>query len=280
MLASSMVDATLTLQRARRLGQTLGLMDDAASRLRVLALASDRLRNRDAAPAASATVPLRIRPLGGLTVHVRPRSHDLYLLWATMRLRWSAPPREIAARPIRRIADLGLNGGIDLAALAHANPRAELLGVEADAANVAVARRNVAAFGDRCRVVHAAAWDRAATLSIERRGRMTTGYVVTDAGAGPASERVPARTVAQLLGERWPDGGPIDFLYLDVEGAHARLFGSPDGWDRVHAVKVAGHAETAYSEADCARDLRRLGFLTRVIPGEPIGWTVGVRPPG
>jgi hypothetical protein len=45
----------------------------------------------------------------------------------------------------------------------------------------------------------------------------------------------------------------------------------------VRVIKVSRHLDTDYSEEDCARDLERLGFRTRVIPLKPTGWTIGVR---
>ena len=73
-------------------------------------------------------------------------------------------------------------------------------------------------------------------------------------------------------------GEPIDYLYMDLEGYHEPILrGSPEWIERVRAIKVSGHLGTDYSEEDCARDLERLGFRTRVIPLEPLGWTVGIR---
>lgn len=274
----SILDAVLRQTRRRR--ETLALMADTCSRVRLLVIWGNRLRGMHAVRPSTRTIPLRIRPFGGRAVHVRPGSNDLFLLWATLRLRWSAPPRELAGTSLRRIAGLGLAGGLDLAALAYAHRDAELLGVEADAENVAVARLNVAPFADRCRIVHAAVWDREASLQIVRAGRAIDTYEVSENGAASSSGPVPGWTVAELLAERWPDGEPVDYVHVDVEGAHARLFHPGADWARVRAVKVAGHHGTAYSEAECARDLERLGFRARVIPGKPVGWTVGVREAG
>ena len=44
--------------------------------------------------------------------------------------------------------------------------------------------------------------------------------------------------------------------------------------ERVRAVKVSRYLESAYSEADCERVLRRIGCCTRVVDLEPI-WTIG-----
>jgi hypothetical protein len=93
-----------------------------------------------------------------------------------------------------------------------------------------------------------------------------------------AAAAVLAVRLDEILADFHPEE-PIDYLYLDIEGTHERLLGGEPRWlERVRAIKVSGHDGTDYSEADCARDLERLGFRTRVLPLEPTGWTVGVRP--
>ena len=83
--------------------------------------------------------------------------------------------------------------------------------------------------------------------------------------------------VSDLLSDFSPDE-PIDYLYMDIEGLHAPILRATPEWlERVRAIKVSGHLETDYSEEECARDLERRGFRTRVIPLEPTGWTIGVR---
>jgi len=54
---------------------------------------------------------------------------------------------------------------------------------------------------------------------------------------------VPARTLTDLLDELVPGHQTIDYLHLDVEGAHARAIRAEDtAWAaRVQTIKVAGH---------------------------------------
>lgn len=265
------------ITRTRRLRETMGLMADWPSRGRLLGQWSERRR---AAPGAE-PVPLRVEPLGGLPVHVRPGTDDIYMLWTALRLEWGAPPEELGGSPLRRIADLGTHAGFGLARYAVEHPDAELLGVEADEGNVALARLNTAPFGDRCRVSHAAVWDHGGELQVEHEEHESSGYVVTEPEGAEGADSVRARTVDDLFAERWPNGECVDYVYVDVEGAHAKLFHPRAQWARrVRAISVANHAATPYSEEDCARDLEVLGFRTRIIPSEPSGWTIGVRDGG
>lgn len=258
------------------MAQTLAMMADGASRRRAASIWWDHLLGRSGDPAGERTVELRLAAFGGLPVHMRPSPSDLYVLWTTLHLGWSAPPRELAGTPLRRIVVLGLNTGLDLACLAAAYPEAELLGVEADAVNASIARRNAAPFGPRCQVVHAAVWDRAAAVAVERAGA-SYAHSVREAARPGTGEAVAGRTLDELLAARWPDEGPVDFAYIDIEGTHARLLDAGERFSRINALKIAGHERTRYSEAECASGLEGLGYRTRVIPCEPIGWTVGVR---
>lgn len=76
---------------------------------------------------------------------------------------WSQPfvGNSIFPRPrslLVLIWDLGANIGLTMAYMAHVFPNARVIGVEPDAGNADLARRNVAPWRDRCTVVEAAAW--------------------------------------------------------------------------------------------------------------------------
>jgi FkbM family methyltransferase len=258
------------LGRLRRNARTLWLFSDWRSRARYI-----RLRVR---PGHGPPVPLRLRPLGGAPLWVRPGTSDVAVIFEDYVGGFHEPPEEVRGGQLDCIVELGTNIGAGLAALAASNPAATLLGVEADPDNAALARRNVSHFGERCRVLNAAAWHEPGELVVDRAEGRATGFVVRPVGElerGTAT--VPARTVGQILDELGPDR-LVDYLYLDVEGAHAGLLTGDAAWaTRVRSIKVSAHHATSYSEADCARDLERLGFTARVIPLDPTGWTVGVR---
>ncbi|MEA2366281.1 MAG: hypothetical protein QOI32_1793 [Thermoleophilaceae bacterium] len=256
--------------RLGRIARTLRLFSDWRSRARYV-----RLRLR---PAEGPPVPLRLRPLGGAPLWVRPGTSDVEVIFEDYVGGFHEPPEEVRGRRLDCIVELGTNIGAGLAALAASNPGATLLGVEADPDNAGLARRNVSEFGERCRVLTAAVWHEPGELVVDRGGAKATGFVVRPVGELDRDvTTVPARTVGQLLDELGP-GRVVDYLYLDVEGAHAGLLtGDADWATRVRSIKVSAHHATSYSEADCARDLERLGFTARVIPLEPTGWTVGVR---
>ena len=75
-----------------------------------------------------------------------------------------------------RIVELGCNIGGTLACTAADHPRAQLLGVEPDADNAALARRNVEPWADRCRVIEAAIWDTDGEVTIDPSSRSREEY--------------------------------------------------------------------------------------------------------
>ena len=200
---------------------------------------------------------LRLRPLGGQEVLLRPGTSDLGTVWGTFARQYHLPPAELGVPGT--IWDLGANIGLTMAHFAHLFPRARVLGVELDEDNVALARRNTSAWGDRCQVMHAAVW--ASDGEVRYRGWPggTSNYQVSGDGEGTREgEGTPVRAVslAELMRER---GGPVDYLKVDVEGAERELLRDGSGWaDAVRCLKVELHG--AYGVQDCQEDLRRLGF--------------------
>lgn len=260
--------------RLTHLAATLRVLSDWPSRLRYL-----RLRFLASGRAGGDAVPLRLRRLGGRELWVRPGTSDVEVVVEDFVHGYADPPDEVAGRPLSRIVELGSNIGAGLALLAERYPESTLLGVEADPANAALAWRNLAPWADRARLAEAVVWEGTDEPVVERGGAHETGFTVRERESWEVAGRevvAPVR-VGDVI-SRFGPGEPIDYLYMDLEGYHEQVLrGSPDWIERVRAIKVSGHLGTDYSEQDCARDLERLGFRTRVIPFEPMGWTVGVR---
>ena len=211
---------------------------------------------------------LRVRPLDGREVLVRPGTSDLATVWGTFARRYHLPPPEVTAPRI--IWDLGANIGLTMAHLAVTFPHARVVGVELDAENVALAHRNVAPWADRCVVLHAAAWPEDGTVYYRGWPGGTSNYQVTHVAEGTP---VRAVSLATLLREY---GGPVDYLKIDVEGAERELLRDGTGWaDRVRCIKVELHGD--YDVDDCQADLRRLGYTTRP-DAHHWAWVIGLRP--
>lgn len=254
--------------RAR--AEVLKLPSDLAGRVALLKLATGR---------ATEPVDVRIKALAGNAVRLRPGTTDFENLVEGVIAGYAQPPRE--AGELRTVVEIGTNIGIGLALIAAQHPGARVYGVEADLGNFALARHNLAPFG--ATLLHAAAWDEETTVELagdrasgrEARsgGRAGVGVAGREAAGGEAVRALPLSVLLhELVGD-----APVDYLYMDIEGAHARVLRSADTrWvQQVRAIKVAGHADTPYDEHACAADLQRLGYETRVEPYEPIGWTVG-----
>jgi FkbM family methyltransferase len=260
-------------RRIRLAAGLLGAMADWPSRFRLVKL---KLREKAGADSEiDPAVPLRLRPLGGRVLHLRPRAPDTGAIVRN----YITSERPFADRDLRRICELGSYVGVALAGFAVRYPDARLLGVEADPANAALAGRNLAQFGDRCTIVHAAVWDRDAELVIE--GDRADLLFVREAHAQdpPDATRVPARTVGTLLGEHMPErDGPIDFMQMSLEGAESRALAGDTSWiERVRSIRVEIHPEVGFDADTCLAALRRFGFDAWIEPGSAGRHALGVR---
>ena len=223
-----------------------------------------------------ATVPVALRPLGGETVRVRPLTADIFAIRDAFIGGYHVPPVPAGDPGIRRIWDLGSNIGLTVAHLATLFPGAEIRGVELDAENVALCRRNTAPWADRCEITHAAVWPADGEVEYERAPGNELGFRAEDPSGRTAGGRqtAPALSLDTLAGE-WPDD-PIDLVKMDIEGAERTVLSEATGWaERVRMIMVEVHEP--YDVAACRADLERLGFDVTPHPTHPAG-VIGARP--
>lgn len=212
-------------------------------------------------------VALRVRQLQGRELYVRPGHGDLWALVHTLLPAYHLPPPELDPRTIHTILDLGANIGVSMSHLATRYPDARIVGVELDAANAELCRRNVATWGARCAVVNAAVWPRDEEVAYVAAGVGDEAFHASAPGDGSlAAARRAAGTSLQTLIEReLPRGAVVDFVKMDIEGAEREVLTESAGWaHRVRAMIVEVHPP--YDVAGCIADLQALGFHARVDP--------------
>jgi FkbM family methyltransferase len=168
---------------------------------------------------------------------------------------------------VRTVVDLGANVGLSIRLWLSKFPGARVLGVEPDAANAAVAARNIGADAARVQLVHACVAATPGTVTLDRR-EGEWAFTMRDAasGGGPA---IPALTIPQLLDQFGVDG-PIDLLKCDVEGAERDLFADCAGWiGRFRNLVVELHRP--YDRDAFLADVRRGGgsFVTHTLQEDP-----------
>ncbi|HEX8074885.1 MAG TPA: FkbM family methyltransferase [Thermoleophilaceae bacterium] len=249
---------------------------ESARRLRALG----RVREHTS-DSSSELVELRLKPLDGAAVRLRPGTADVDTLWAALVRGHHRPPGAVtpgagAAGSVRRIWDLGCNIGLTMADMAVRFPAAEVVGVELDADNVELARRNLAPWGGRCRVIHAAVWPLDGEVWYHRWAGATSGYRVAapERQAEPEGPVAPALSLSSLL-EREGGGARIDYVKMDVEGAEKQLLRESVGWaESVRSLKVEVHEP--YTVEECLADVAALGFSASRDPRHPAA-VVGVR---
>jgi FkbM family methyltransferase len=216
-------------------------------------------------------VPVRVRPLDGATVWLRPRTTDPIMLRDTFRDCVHPPPPEIAARGVRWIVDLGANAGVTVAHNALRFPAARIVAVELDPGNAEAARVNTRPWADRVEILQGAVWERDGVVPYEHDTGHEYGFRVTD----EAASTTRALSMDTIL-SHVPAGERVDYVKMDIEGVEARLLSGPAAaWtERIDSISLQVH--DPYSLDDCARDLRALGFAPRVDPRR-MNYIVGVR---
>lgn len=177
-------------------------------------------------------IALRPRAIGGVPLLVRPGTTDAQVLDDTFVGLYHTPLTPLRDDAV--ILDLGGNVGYTAAHYAAICPRGRVICVEMDADNAALARRNLAPFGERCTVVHAAAWTEDGELTYG--GTEAWGFRVsglegeTTTPAGDTVRHVRAMRIETILRECGLEEARIDFAKIDVEGAEDRIVCAGARW--------------------------------------------------
>jgi len=207
---------------------------------------------------------LRIRELNGRPIWCRAGLSDFGVLYDTFDGGYHVPPDTL--RPIRTVLDLGSNIGLTIAHFAVLFPEARILGVEIDEENIALCRKNIAPWADRCDVIHAAAWHEAGDVAYG--GTRESGYAVLNGDGGAAKGRVRSMTLGALIDQL--GAATVDYVKMDIEGAESKVLANAGAWAaRVRCLKVEVHPEKAlpcYPVEACIADLERHGFRCSLEP--------------
>lgn len=251
-----------------------------AGKLRVSEVTLKGQRTIHPSGGAKAAIGVPMKELGGRRLYVRPGTTDLQsasdFYWLGVHL-----PSDIAAGGgVNQICELGCNIGAALTALAVRYPEASLLGVEPDADNAAIARRNTAPFGERCVIVEAGIWDVEAELVVDTSNpNGEHGFTVRPRLDSDPPDRpsVEALDIDSLLDRYMPDG-EIDHMIVNIEGTQPRVFAAGGLWTkRVRAMKIETHPEFGYPVDDCIEQLQALGYEAHPDPVAPGRWVTATR---
>ena len=207
-------------------------------------------RSLQRAPAGPAR-QLSLRPLAH-PIWVRPGTDDVQaLIDNAVRDEWGTGfPSGYSPQ---RMIDGGAFIGDSAAVFLSRFPRLRVLAVEPNPVNMAMARRNLAPYGDRAKLIQAALWHEDATLSF-------AGDSIHGGIAEQGDIEVPAISLPRLIASE----GHVDILKLDIEGAEEALFEhQPEVWlpsvdhllIELHSPAIAGRILPM---------LRQSGFVCRL----------------
>jgi FkbM family methyltransferase len=150
------------------------------------------------------------------------------------------------------IIDVGANVGYASAYLLSRFPAARVLAIEPDADNLAVARRNLAAFGNRATLVEGAVWSHRTGLCVVRdAGAGEWGITMRECRKGETADLV-AMDMTDVIARAGDT--EIDLLKIDIEGGERTLFGAGTAqWlPRVRMLIVELHDAAARAAFDSA----------------------------
>jgi FkbM family methyltransferase len=186
----------------------------------------------------------------GVTLVMRPGTTDIQTLYDTFAIGYHRSPWPLPDGAT--IVDLGANIGFTLVDYALTHRDVTLIGVEMDAGNAALARKNTAALGDRCRVIDKAVAAEAGVVRYDDSAD-TDAYSI-----GQGNRTVEAVTVSWLV-DSLCDVRRIDMLKVDIEGEERRVLTENTEWvDRLDRLLVEVHPPWTVDE--CIAALEHLGF--------------------
>jgi len=228
-----------------------------------------RLQRHEQLDAEEKPVRVRLKPLGGLGVDLRPGTADAQVVLTTFYGQYHVPPGDIEPQVIW---DLGSNLGLTVAHFALLFPDARITGVEAQPELAELARSNIATWSDRCSIVEGAVWSVDGEIDfVGDHGHEDGARVATSSEQSDFRHRVRAYALSTLLAAE----ETVDFLKVDIEGGEQILFTENTAWaTRVRCLKVEIHEP--YTLEECERDLQALGFMTESAP-TPFGACVVAR---
>jgi hypothetical protein len=270
------------VQALKERAQLLRMLAGAASGIRgagrALRVAAVR-RSRTPEPRDPVQVPMRA--LDGQALWVRPGSSDLVNAASYYSTGAYLPPDEIDLAGAKTICELGTNIGAALTALGVKSPNARLLGVEVEAGNAAVARRNLARFGERATLVERAIWSTETDLVVDRGSTHGEhGFLVRPRGSDdpPEMPSLPATTIDHLLEKEFPDGEQVDYMHVSIEGSEPEALKTAREWPkRVRSLRIELHPYFDIDRVEFISRLEELGYRTWVAPHPPDKWVFAVR---
>jgi len=238
------------------------------------------LRGRRERAEGAPPLAVPMRELGGQDLWARPGTSDLRNACYYYRDALHLPPPEVAGGDLRAILELGTNMGAALTALAVRYPAARVLGVEPDPGNAAVARKNLARFGERAALVEAGVWDADAELVVDTsspHGAHGFSVRVREAGDPPTVPGVAARSIDSLLDERFSEHG-VDYAHVSIEGTEPRVLAAGGSWaERIRSLRIEAHPALGYPAGECVAQLQALGYRAWPDPRFPDKWVLAVR---
>ena len=171
------------------------------------------------------------------------------------------------------VIDLGAYAGLTSVLFDQkVGPNGSVVAVEADEANSACVRRNLAAYhaatGRSVELVRAAIWREDGELAFSSEGAMGSSAVECVGSDRAPQIMVPAKTLTTLANDLALPR--VDFIKCDIEGAEAEIFDQPDFFARYRPrIVIEVHVVAGKLTSDaCRRAIGQFGYQFEEV-GQP-----------
>jgi FkbM family methyltransferase len=162
-------------------------------------------------------------------IHCRPGTSDFVTFQEIFFNQEYRLANKIPSADVRGVLDLGANVGLAARWLLIKFPEARVFGVEPDAANLALARKNLIADSSWHRVIHGFAGGESRTAFLRSSGRFDANQGMLQDEPIAGKNAIPVLSGAELCRLA---ACQLDIAKIDIEGTEKELLEADVGWLR------------------------------------------------
>jgi len=249
-------------RRIRTVGRASGVGSKVAlTRMLVRLTLAEALQRGRAPMAAETAEPIQIKDSGRRTVWLRPQSYDPEAFVFSYR-GLHLPPPELTG-PVRHVAVFGAYIGLLLADLGRRFPEANLLGVEPDRDNAAVARLNLADLADRCCLLEEAVSHRDEDLALVWN---TSAWGQTGGGLGQNRSDITEHAAigAERILDEFCGAAVVDYFLINIDTGWHELLKHGEWTQKVRCIKIEIYDRSVDEAVPLLESLGYRAWLQRV----------------
>ena len=200
------------------------------------ALKFNKLYNEKNSNKRGEIISLKVKETLNHPIYLRPNTSDSQVLLDTFQMKYHISP--VTLKKGSCVLDLGAYVGYTMVHFAYLYPNSKIFGVELDYDNFQLAKKNLAALTEFCKIINAAVWSKNGTVIYG--GDNTCGFSIFKEGSQNNSKKISSKTLDVIMDEFGLD--LVDYLKVDIEGAEKAILENPEKWiSKIRSMKIEVH---------------------------------------